>query len=373
MIKTQYTYPFLRNSTLQAHRNNYFNFRALCIEHFSDCYGIPYRALKKGDSNIVGGGLYISSGVNVGTLYDCDYLSCKNDVKGDIVYIGHVSSACWGHTITDSIARLWYIISQCENDSFSKLPIYYISESTLEGNYLAFIKLLGIQEERLHRINRVTKFKSVYLPDVCFDNRGVSLRYSAEYVNLIDEVIRRSGCSSIPSPQKIFLIKKNSMRQVCSKDIICILNRLGYVIIHPEKLSVSSQICIFRNAEIIVSEESSLSHNLIFCREGSKVIILRKANTINIYQALINKIRNLDVTYIDCHLSLLAHHPQRGPFFLYANEYFCNFFKQEQRTFPYKDFYLYLRNACGTDILKRSHDIDTNYKTIIEDILSTYR
>lgn len=372
MIDVRYAYSFLQNLTLEAHSENYFEERSLSIKHFNDCYGFPYKILQRGEENIMGGGLKVTSGLFIGTAYECASTPFK-EITGDVIYAGFISSLCWGHTITDSLSRLWWLGNSSYVAQYQNLPIYYFSESPLEGNYVELLEFVGISKDRLHRINSITHFQSVYVPDVCFDNHRTSLRYNKDYISIIDKVIGRclaiSRCSISSLPKKIFLIKENSKRQICNNEIILTLEKQGYISIHPEKLSVQSQISLMQNADTIVSEESSLSHNFIFCKEGTKVVILRKANTINKYQALINLLKNLNVVYIDCHLSVYNKQQHRGPFFLYANKNFCKYFQRETPPFPYEDFLSYLKNECGTNILDGIHQVDSNYKEIIAELI----
>lgn len=369
MIDVRYSYPFLQNPTIEAHEDNYLEEGPLYINHYQNCYGLPYMALAKGDINHVGGGLMVSDDLHVGTLYDFEFGDCEK-VYDDVIFIGHISSVCWGHTITDSVGRLWWTATELKQ-KYDCLPVYYFSETPLNGNYLEFIKLFGVPLTQFRRLSKITHFRSVYVPDTCFDNYHVSLRYTKEYVSLINHVVNHvlHQGSSISYPRKFFLMRENSSRQICSNALKQIITDLGYKIIFPEKLSVSDQISLFQNAESIVSEESSLSHNFIFCKKGTKAIILRKANTINIYQALINELRQLDVVYIDCHLSICINQRHRGPFFLYANNNFCSYFNQTTPDFPYKEFATYIENECSGNVWDSIYHIDPYYKNIIQQLL----
>lgn len=366
MIDIRYSYPFLQAPTIEAHKDNYFKTGSLKINHYQNCYGLPYTALAKEDINYVGGGLKISDDLTIGTLYDF-----KSDeyekVEQDVIFIGHISSVCWGHTITDSIGRLWWIVTELKK-KYNHLPIYYISETPLVGNYWEFIKLLGVPLTHFFRISKITHFRSVFVPDTCFDNHRISLRYTKEYVSLIDHICRLGSKKSFP--RKIFLMRKNSSRQICSSSLSQLVIDSGYHRVFPEELSVSDQISLFQHAESIVSEESSLSHNFVFCKEGTKVIILRKGNTVNVYQALINQLRHLDVIYIDCHLSICVNQRHRGPFFIYANNYICSYFNHMTPPFPYDEFATYIENELGKNVWNNIHNIDSYYKGIIENLIT---
>lgn len=369
MVNVQYTYPFLKKATIEFSRKSCYDGHILGITHLNNCYALPYKALKSNNSNnIIGGGLIVPQLFqSIGTIYECEN-NYSEHVEHDAVFVGYICGTCWGHTITDSFARLWWVARELNDIEMADMPIFYYGEEPLAGNYLEIIKLLGISEDRLHHIKNITYFDSVYLPDVCFDNRKMPIRYTKEYVTLIDRLI--SKCSVVENYSKVVLLKENSKRQICSNEIRRIVTAEGYVFVNPEQLSVMEQISIFQNAKIIISEEGSLSHNFIFCKEGAKTVLLRKANNINAYQTVINQIRKLDVTYIDCNLSVLNNpkHPHRGPFFLYANENFCNYFNHNKMPFPYNEFNNYLTN-CTVSSYTDTYSLDYRYNELIKTAL----
>lgn len=181
-----------------------------------------------------------------------------------------------------------------------------------------------------------------------------------EYVNLIDRMISSVNCNS-GGYDKLFLMRPNSSRQYTCSRVFDILKQQGFVKINPAEYSLKEQIVFFHNAKEIVVEESSMSHNLIFCKPETKVYILRKANSVNEYQMTINSMRNLDVCYVDCNFSVYI--PDRymaaGPFFLYANKLFCDAFRVEYKGFPYGEFRSYLRSGFYF-----TADVNSYYKTI---------
>lgn len=366
MVSVHYAYDYMEHATLEAHKGEYFSSTPLGIAHYSNCYGLPYKNLSKCGRNIVGGGLRIDEDHTIGTLYEPEWDS-EEVVSSDVVYIGHFSSICWGHTITDSLARLWWVVDHLDTILSKCVDVYFISETPLDGNFKDIVRLLGIPVERLRRIDCVSRFRSVFVPDSCFNNHQVSLKYTREYVSLVEHLIQKKSNGTYS--KKIFLIREDSNRQLCSAEIRNILENQGFTSVYPEKLSVPSQIAIFNNADSIVCEESSLSHNFIFCRKGAKVAILRKANIVNVYQALINQMKELEVDYIDCHLSICLEKAKRGPFFLYANNNLCRYFHEEPKSFPYEEFASYVNLSGVGDVWKKDINIDPNYRGILMDII----
>lgn len=345
-----------------ATHENYLDSRVLTMTQYSNCYGLPYRTLTKDTFNIVGGGLDFmdtEQPYKIGEIYDYDKKTAC-DIIDTVVFVGYICSTCWGHTITDSLARLWWITNEDYSEKYKDALLFYISEKPLSDNYLSILQLLGVKTENLRIVDSVVHFSSVVIPEPCFNNSLASIRYTLEYITIINRLI--SINISTKTYQKVYFAKEDSTRQITSIKIKNILSEEGFVTIYPEKLSVQDQISILQNADIIVSEECSLSHNFVFCKDNARVVILRKANTINVYQAVVNQMRKLNVVYIDCHLSILndPDHPHRGPFFLYANDCFCHYFQKESSVFPYNEFYTYLQNG-----IVKGQKWDARYKEIL--------
>lgn len=106
---------------------------------------------------------------------------------------------------------------------------------------------------------------------------------------------------------------------------------------------------MLQHVKSLVATEGSIAHNAVFCRPGTEVIILRKAFYTNDHQYVINQMRELNVTYIDVHLSLFTNdQPNLGPFFLYVNDNLVRFFKNRygmeiENTFSERRFLKYVQ------------------------------
>ena len=61
---------------------------------------------------------------------------------------------------------------------------------------------------------------------------------------------------------------------------------------------MEEQIAIIRNCKCFATTEGSISHNVIFCKPKTDVIIVRKVNRLNYHQLIINEVANVNITYI---------------------------------------------------------------------------
>lgn len=191
-------------------------------------------------------------------------------------------------------------------------------------NFKDVLKALGV-ECKMYLIDKPTKCEHILLPDdsFIFNNR---FRY---FTQPFKETIARI-CSFSP---KIDVCNYKNLSKVYfsrskwgdgdfgESDIENVFKKIGYSIIYPEKLTFFEQLYILQNCDSFASTEGSTSHNALFLREGAECIILRKADYINMYQLPINELKNLNVTYIDAHLSIYAEPNFKyvGPFFMYVN------------------------------------------------------
>ena len=82
-----------------------------------------------------------------------------NTINEEVIYFGNFQPQ-WGHFLVDWIVRVWFVL---ENDN-SDQKIVYIGKE-IQGNYLEFLKLLGIDEKRLMRIDVPTRFKTIIVPE----------------------------------------------------------------------------------------------------------------------------------------------------------------------------------------------------------------
>ncbi len=77
------------------------------------------------------------------------------------------------------------------------------------------------------------------------------------------------------TPRKIFLTRKNTKhRNFNEKDIIRVLEPLGFVAIAPEDYSFQQQMFLFNDADIIIGGTGAAFTNLLFVKENSKIIII---------------------------------------------------------------------------------------------------
>lgn len=108
--------------------------------------------------------------------------------------------------------------------------------------------------------------------------KASSVTFNLDCIKYIRERVL-SGISVLniksSNANKIFISRHNIKARTYNNDEIEIfLNENDYKIIHPESMSFEDQVLIFHNASEIVAASGAALTNIIFCKPGTKIIVL---------------------------------------------------------------------------------------------------
>ncbi len=223
----------------------------------------------------------------------------------------------WGHFILEQVSRLYYFL----NEKDSSLPIIYLADRPLTGNFLEFFDLLGIDTSRLIWVNKITKFRKIIIPEVSVVTRD----YWYEEYKQIFEKIKSNVVTRINLPKKIFLTRRNFKKAEKIdygeiREIEDFFVEQGYTLISPETLTLKEQVQYLKSCEEIVAISGTLPHNFVFADKNCKTIILNRTCLVNTNQPLIDDVTGLRPTNIDVHLSIYPVHRTRGLFYYYISD-----------------------------------------------------
>lgn len=345
----------MKNTTYDASSKKYISEKQLTVDTLHNAIIIPDSI--KGESGINLNGVVDERSLLHVNWQKRSYNNCsKLNVtyrNEEVVYIG-MFHFVWGHCITDNLKHLWFLFDE-KYKKIQKLKFVYIvlkdnnkgenKKSVLPQNFLWILRNLGIADNQLEEIIVPTTFFRIYLPEQCFyyDNKVKQRFFTSNYIDIINRIER----DIYPAKYKKIYFSRtglNDRKDFGENKIESLFQIEGYKIIYPEKLSISEQIALLKGCEYFACTEGSISHNVIFCRERTNIIIIRKFNGLNGYQLALNSIRNYSITYIDANKTIPANsrHPYLGPFFLYKSPQIIQFFCLKQEHFPYLDYVKYL-------------------------------
>ncbi len=130
--------------------------------------------------------------------------------------------------------------------------------------------MMGIAPERVVSIDRLSYHK-VYVFDeiygVQFDHKDTSAEASvvAEVSRIVKSRLKRD-----PSYPKYIFVKRIGVRKLLNGDALA--EKLGFVTVIPEELSVREQMEYFYNADIVLCPHGANSTNCVYMHEGSVFI-----------------------------------------------------------------------------------------------------
>lgn len=358
---------------------------------YENCYGLPIRYFKSEDGiNLHGGGLCCEgvwlreSGLFPSALASYEFNpEDARYINEDVIFIGCMSPV-WGHAITDCLKHLWWFRTEEYLNKHKEKKLYYWGPMPLSGNFLELVGLAGVDVTKLQYIDEMLLFRSIIVPDISFNYTDGWA--SQEYLDTIDYIVSNIKPSHKEGFEKLFLSERESKRLWGVKSIEKASRSAGYKVYYPGEHSLHEQISVLRSAQDVLSFESSVGHNTVFCRSRIKLTMLRKENYPNKYQPIINELRGFDVNTVDASLSIMndKRYPYAGPFFVYPNNSVCQAIIPSSSSisnlnytslFPWKDFKHYIEyNLWGSEdaLAHKLVFSDTQAKCIAQEI-TNYR
>lgn len=349
-----------------------YNSNPLNVRRFEKAIILPFKHVDT--INGIGGGILTQDDQHLSILDigESRYNISVSDVlvtDKRVVYLGLMNHK-WGHCITDNIKKLWFLFSS----EFSKLNdsyeiVYTYNEGDpINNNFAELLSLLGVDLKRFHAILQPTKFLEVIVPDdsIIYCGSGCELQNCNAYrvwTNPFKDLFERiPKIQSTRTWDKVYVSRRRwDGADFGEDDIERVFKYMGFSIMYPETMTFVEQLSVYQNCKCLASTEGSISHNSLFMKDGTELIIIRKADLMNTYQLMINDMKNMHVTYIDAHLSLYndLKHPYVGPFFLYINDHLQQWVwdhtkeRKYLKSFKFSNFCAYAKHAFMDDMTNK--------------------
>lgn len=343
VLNLDYTYNIFKDSYSKKYNREFFSGRVLDTMIVKDGLVLPIKYLCHSWLKCLNaGGVVDSNGeyVEISALkssfcmtglyeYDRDNISF---IDKDVIYMGPFLRQ-WGHFLVEQTSRLWYEI-QNKNKN---LPIVYTGawDNSIEGPYLEYMNILGIDSSRLINVTNPTKFRSVVIPEPSFVADSYFTKEYREIFEYAKGNIKPEKYSKVYFSRRKFNFQKTEY-EFGEDSIEKFFSKNGYKIVYPEKLSVSNQIALIKGCEKFASVAGTLPHNLVFAQDGIEAVVINKTYQYNEFQPLINEMRNINFTPVDAYISLFPIYRKDGPFLLLVNENLVNYAKDNNMKMPDK-------------------------------------
>lgn len=339
------------------HRAEFPRKKDLAVEKYQEAVILPLRRCV-GDHLLFGrGGVVERSGKYVDLSGIEDRIEGGYDFEKPqyrdekVVYCGYLILQ-WGHFLIEAVARLWYFLQQ---DDPAVRYVFFVEcgagNIEVEGNYREFFRLLGILD-RIEIISEPVQYREVMVPELAY---GRMKYYTQEYKDIFNAIVDNAmdeGCGEKYS--KVYLSRSRLERNEFGTAMLdSLFTKNGFQVIYPETLPLKEMISILQNADTLACISGSTPHNALFMKDDGRLILIERCAMNNEIQADINRIKGLDVTYVDAHLFFLPVSYGGGPFLFYNTEQLKKFVEKSNWELPESDFCSndYIRN-CVEDYVK---------------------
>lgn len=350
-INLDYLSPKNRNKTEKRISCDYFYDDPIGYSCLEDAIVLPF-ACGKGEGCVIDKNGNFQKNTTLNASFNVGgYQFDENNVKivnKNAIFIGTLYSV-FGHVITDDLKKLWFLQTEKAKSLLSEeADIIYISwhGQNLKQYVNHILSLAGLSLINAIRIDSITKYKHIYIPDDSLVYRDRKLYFTKEFQFSINQILQHVSTNKSQTIDKIYLSRTalKSWRDYGERAVEKVFRKHGYKIIHPEKLSFEKQISLYRSAKEIVTTEGSISHMFLFCKPHTKVVILKKANYINDYQMMINAFANVNAIFIDANHTINCKKVWDGPFYIAVTKYLSKYLgirKLDNFFFKY-DYYVFL-------------------------------
>ncbi len=213
--------------------------------------------------------------------------------RHETVIFGGVLLGHFGHSIIDSLGRLWWFVEH--PDTPYKL-VFLRAPAFMAFDDRKVLETVGIPRERMEIITEPTRFDKIIVPEESF-------HMFSSYTRKIDLVYDRIRDQTPQGPYKKVYLSRSGLsedkRMVNEEYFENFYARRGYAIIHPEQLPFLEQVSIMHGADEVVSTNGSLVLQLLFCKPRTKGVVL--CRTRDVTQGMIIPLfgRDIDVSIVD--------------------------------------------------------------------------
>ena len=337
-MDNDYFCPLTKDEWHKVLEKNYLSNKLLKILKIENGTVLPVRQMegRGGTGPIFGaGGVLDSKGNYVqesaqlaqnmrNRVYGYYYYDHVEHVDCDVLYLNYFIKQ-WGHFLIDVVSRLWCI------DKFPEsIKIAYTVEENgtteIDGNYLEFLSLLGIDNNRLIRVDKVTSFRTIIVPECSILPGGY---YTVEYRTIFSKIIDNElgGKTNCDKTKRIYCSRGliGSNKETGEYLIENTFTNNSFEVVHMENHTLHEQIKILNSAKEIALINGSLAHNLLFIRGDARVYIINKTYRINLHQVVINQISGVNEQYIDAFIAPRQVLYGVGPFIIKITEEFHEF------------------------------------------------
>ena len=251
------------------------------------------------------------------------------EYKDEVVIYGGVLYEFYGHVLLETLARLWYYIKYNPN----KYRVVFNFVPGAKGKFKEFFELLDIPYNDDTFITKPTQYKKVIIPEQA---SIYAESWHKDYLVPFDYMASKVKAEKY---EKVYftrtkLIERNPV--LGEKSIEKLFEKNGFKVFSPERLPLRKQIALMKGCKELATVSSSTYHNLLFAKNGTRLICLNRAYEPDYSQHIVNLAKNINYTYIDVSLNPLPVTHVSGPWIIGLTNNLISFAKDNNYNLPNK-------------------------------------
>lgn len=221
---------------------------------------------------------------NMKMLIDQSAFKTKTAFRG--IHLSGVSASVYGHWIFEHLPKIQFFNAVSQYDDY---PIYV--DAAMPPSHYQALELLtqgsrevivmnpdeAVEFEKLVVAPTPTFFPFSFKPGTPVSVYGGLVSLDAS-VYLRENILSALGLSVAPVPKerkgrRIFIGRKHQGRALINQvEIQEYLSAYNFEVIYPEELTFAQQVAIFNESEYVFGPNGSAFSNVIFCKEGAKIV-----------------------------------------------------------------------------------------------------
>jgi capsular polysaccharide biosynthesis protein len=217
---------------------------------------------------------------NWGTIVsspDCSDIKALQSIDEEAIFAGYLFAGHYGHFLLESCARLWFAAQHPE------LPIVWATKDQYSAFNKEVYEILGVNNEPVF-IENPTVFRELHVPEPGYQIQNFA---SPEHMKFLAAWPPKSSRKS----DYVWLSRSNLPLDrggiVEERHVEQVLREMGWVILHPEKHSVSDQLDFLAGARHIAGFMGSAFHSLVLLKENpERVTIFSRGSPNNNYETI---------------------------------------------------------------------------------------
>ena len=175
----------------------------------------------------------------------------------------------YGHFLVDVMARVWAADYLEAVLGIRDVRLLVRGEPVVFADGL--LDLLGIPSDRLVRLAGPVQVDELFVATKSYQIQEYTSSLAAATWKRISNAARGER-----GPERIYISRsRNGQRSLLNEaDVEDLVSARGFVVVHPQELSIADQVGLFANAELIVGTSGSNMFNLAFQRRLRAALIL---------------------------------------------------------------------------------------------------